>query len=488
MTGRLLLAIAVFGCQPASLRSAGPSRTETVAAAARDPAAHVAANLVPVVALQGGPTLRYAVDERMAHFRVSSVSIAVADHGQIAWARAFGATPRTLFQAASISKAVSATATLRLVDGGKLSLDEDVNHYLKSWRLPDSELTAIEKVTLRRILSHTAGLSGPSVCNYHDSAAVPTLPQVLDGKWPHAEAIVVRAVPGSVERYSGGGVTIEQLLVTDVTQKPFSELLDELVLGPAGMTDSSFAEPLPPPLRARAAQGHDSAGHALATHRCPEVAAAGLWTTPSDLLRWALAVAKSRDGNGGLLSKALAVDMLTAQKAQGHFGLGPFLEGSGRAFHFGHQGWSDGFHAEVVFFPDRGQGAAVMVDGDGGRPMVREILYAVAAEYGWPGFAPVAVEALPTDAEALDRVVGTYDSDGSGLPAVSAAVRREGARLLLDAPLLGVETEVVLTSKTALVALDTGDELSMVVSDDSHVSALKLGILVMARRPDHPTR
>jgi CubicO group peptidase (beta-lactamase class C family) len=436
------------------------------------------------VALKGAPPVRYSLEQRMTHFRVPSVSVAVADRGRIAWVRAFGAAPRTLFQAGSISKTITATATLRLVEQGKLSLDANVNDYLRSWRVPDNEFTSTEKVTLRRILSHSAGLSGHTVCNYRDSDGTPTLPQVLDGSWPHTEAVRVEAVPGSIERYSGGGVTIEQLVLTDVTQSPFPKLLDELVLGPAEMTDSTFAQPLPSPMQARAAQGYSSNGDAMPAQRCPELAAAGLWTTPGDLVKWAIAIARARDGASSLLlSKHLAAEMLTPQRVNGHFGLGPFVEGSGGAFHFGHQGWNGGFHAEVVYFPDRGQGAAVMVSGDAGRPLVREILYAIAAEYGWPDFAPATIEALPVDPAALDRVVGTYESK---LPVVAATVSRNGAQLFLDAPLLGVKTEIVFTSKTKLVTLDAGDEFSITTADDGRVTSLDLGFLRMPRRPEDP--
>jgi CubicO group peptidase (beta-lactamase class C family) len=486
LTARTLVLVLLSGCGPAPLRSTQPTSPGASApAVALDRAARVAATLVPVVRIKGIPPVRHAIEQRMKHFHVPSVSVAVADHGQLAWARAFGASPKTLFQAASISKTVTATATLRLVEQGKLSLDEDVNAYLRSWKVPDNEFTATEKVTLRRILSHSAGLSGHTVCNYGESPGVPTLPQVLDGKWPQTEAVRVEAVPGSVERYSGGGVTIEQLVLSDVTQRPFPELLDELVLGPANMMDSTFAQPLPPEMEARAAQGYNSTGEAMPTHGCPEVAAAGLWTTPSDLVKWAIEITAARDGRSSrLLSKRLSTEMLTAQQVKRHFGLGPFLEGEGRAFHFGHEGWNPGFHAEVVYFPHGGQGAAVMINGDAGRPMVREILYAIAAEYGWPDFAPATIEALPMDARILDRVVGSYQSK---FPSVAVTVTRDGARLFLDAPLLGAKTEMVFTSTTRLVTLDAGDEFSITTSDDGQVTALNFGYLKVPRRTADPT-
>jgi CubicO group peptidase (beta-lactamase class C family) len=201
---------------------------------------------------------------------VPGVSIAVVDGGKLAWARGYGVTragsndpvtPSTLFPAASISKAVTATATLRLVEQGRLALDEDVNVYLRSWKVPDSEYTTSEKVTLRHLLSHTAGTGVHMFPCYREGEPLPTLVEELDGIPPAKTAPVrVEAVPGTTWRYSGGGVLVEQLVLTDVTGEPFPALLRDLVLAPLGMDDSTFEQPVPSPLRARLAVEHDFAG------------------------------------------------------------------------------------------------------------------------------------------------------------------------------------------------------------------------------------
>jgi CubicO group peptidase (beta-lactamase class C family) len=322
---------------------------------------------------------------------------------------------------------------------------------------------------------------------YAANEPLPTLLQVLDGEKPaNTKPVRVDLVPGTTSRYSGGGVTIEQLALVEVTGQAFPALLEQLVLGPLGMKDSTFEQPLPPARARAASSAHDVTGAVVPGrfHVYPEMAAAGLWTTPADLLAWAMAIAAARDGRpGAILSKAMATEMLTVQKAP--FGLGPLLEGSGRAFHFGHPGEDEGFLSELVYFPATGQGAAVMINGGGGRPLLREILYAVAAEYRWPDFEPPAVTPLPMDPTALDRVVGSYEAFYE-VYRVTATVRREGTRLVVSVPRLGIDSEAVFTSPTSLTTLDGGDALSIVVAPDGRVTALKFGDFEIPRSSRGP--
>jgi CubicO group peptidase (beta-lactamase class C family) len=472
-------------CLPALVSRAAPP------ASAEARMAKVTSSLVPVVRVRGAPPVRRSLAERMRSDHLPGVSIAFAEGGRVVWARGFGVrragaadpvSPTTPFEAASIGKVIAATASLKLVDQGKLSLDEDVNRALRSWKVPDSRFTAKEKVTLRRLLSHTAGVTGHSVESYAESEPLPTMLQVLDGQKPaKGDPIRVDAVPGTIARYSGGGVTIEELLLTDVTGTSFPELADQLVLAPMGMRHSSFARPLPAALEREVALPHDTAGQPLPRQRYVQMAAAGLWSTPSDLLAWALDVAAAaRAGSGShVLSPATAKRMITVEK--GLFGLGPIIQGEGRAVHFGHQGWNGGFHSEVIYFPELGQGAAVMLNGDGGRPLVREILYTIAAEYGWPDFEPSTISAVAVDEAALDRVVGTYEV--AKPVKLRATVSREGQRLFLDAPVFGVRTELVFTAPAEVTALETGEGFAIELDPAGRVTALQFGFLKLPRRP-----
>ena len=222
-------------------------------------------------------------------------------------------TVRTLFQAGSISKPVAATGALSLVEAGKLSLDQDVNQTLKTWKVPENEFTKTEKVTLRRLMSHTAGLTIHGFPGYDVGAPLPTVAQVLDGEKPANTAPVrVDTVPGTTERYSGGGVTIEQQLMIDVTGQPFPEFMKENVLDRIGMTDSSYSQPLTGGWAARTAAGTYQDGKSVhgRWHVYPEMAAAGLWTTPTDLAKFAIEIALSRRGKANhVLSEQMTKTM-----------------------------------------------------------------------------------------------------------------------------------------------------------------------------------
>src|SRR5208282_3138916 len=195
------------------------------------------------------------INERMAHYKVPGVSVAFFDHGQIIWTKTYGfadvaskkpVTADTLFQAAPTRKPVAALAALRLVQEGKLSLDEDVNVKLRTWKVPENAFTIKEKVTVRRILSHSAGLTVHGFPGYASDEPVPTVVQILNGEKPaNSDPIRVDVVPGTLWRYSGGGYVILQTLLSDVTGKPFPQIMSELVLRPAGMTHSTYEQPLP---------------------------------------------------------------------------------------------------------------------------------------------------------------------------------------------------------------------------------------------------
>jgi CubicO group peptidase (beta-lactamase class C family) len=262
----------------------------------------------------------------MQLYKVPGISVAVVDNFKIAWAKGYGVaeagsstpvTAHTLFQAASISKPVAAAGTLSLVEQGKLSLDQNVNQRLKSWQVPDNEFTQKEKVTLRRILSHSAGLTVHGFPGYEVGTPIPTLVQIFNGEPPaNNPPIRVDIVPGTKYRYSGGGVAIEQQLVIDVTGKPFPQFMRETVLDKIGMTDSTYEQPLPAARAAMAATATRSDGKSIPGkwHVYPEIAAAGLWTTPTDLAKFGIEIALSKQGKANhVISQSMARQMLTPQ-------------------------------------------------------------------------------------------------------------------------------------------------------------------------------
>jgi CubicO group peptidase (beta-lactamase class C family) len=323
------------------------------------------------------------------------VSIAVIGNGAIAWARGYGVkqaggaepvTGATLFQAGSISKPVAALAALVLVQQGKLGLDDDVNDKLSSWRVARNAFTERRPVTPRLLLSHRAGTIVPGFPGYVAGSKVPTILEVLEGKPPaNTPAIVVDVPPASGYRYSGGGFCILQQLMIDVSAAPFEKVMDRLVLQPAGMTSSTYRQPLPEEKRGEAAIGHQSRGPIEGGgHTYPELAAAGLWTTPTDLARFSLAIQRAWKGeSGAILSRQLAREMLTPQGG-GSYGLGLIVRGTGSALSFTHDGVNAGFESRLIAFPETGQGGVIMINGNGSRPLIEELISLIRAEDRWP--------------------------------------------------------------------------------------------------------
>ena len=390
--------------------------------------ARIEEGLLPPIVIAGGEPTTYSLQERMEHYSVPGVSVAVIDDYQVVWAKGYGVadmetgapvTTRTLFQAASISKPVAAIAMLKLVEDGRVTLDENINSWLTEWQLPENEIAAQESVTLRRIVTHTAGLTVHGFPGYAVTAPLATTIQVLDGSGPaNTDPIRVDTTPGSIYRYSGGGYTVMQHLLSEVTGRDFPALLQELVLGPAGMEHSSYLQPLPPEREVHAASGHLRDGSRVEGewHIYPEMAAAGLWTTPTDLARLAVEVQKSYRGESNrILSQEMTRQMLSPMEPGGH-GLGFSLSrpGEGDA-RFGHGGSNNGFKCQLQAFVEGGRGAAIMTNGDMVSALAQEVLYAIAAEYEWEGVGPGVREVVQLSPEQLAAFEGEFELVGLAL-------------------------------------------------------------------------
>ena len=208
-------------------------------------------NLIPPIHIEGDST--WNILDRMEHYGVPGVSLAVIENGEIAWSKSYGTvdkesgnpvTEKTLFQAASISKPVSAYAALRLVEEGKIDLTQDVNSQLQSWKVPDNEFTSEKKVTVKNLLNHSAGITVHGFLGYSPGLEVPTLTQVLNGEPPaNSQPAVVDKTPEESFRYSGGGYNIVQQLMIDIEGKTYPEIMKEKVLDPLDMNLSSFNQP-----------------------------------------------------------------------------------------------------------------------------------------------------------------------------------------------------------------------------------------------------
>jgi CubicO group peptidase (beta-lactamase class C family) len=332
----------------------------------------------------------------MERFHVPGVSVAIIRDFKIHWAKGYGVadvetgTPidvHTLFQAASISKPVAAMAAMRAVQDGRFSLDEDINRILKSWKIPDSEFTRDQPVTPRALMSHTSGLGdGFGFPGYHPSAPRPTVVEILNGSKPsNVGRVFMERPPFTAAKYSGGGVTVMQLAITDVIGKPFPEILQASVLGPIGMTDSAYEQPLSSARDAHAARAHSGGGRAMDAkwHVYPELAAAGLWTTPADLAKFAIEVQQAILGRSSKVLTQASVREMLSPVGVGDYAVGFAITKEGEGWYFAHGGSNWGFQCELFAHRVKGYGLAIMTNSDSGRPVINEIRARVAAAYGW---------------------------------------------------------------------------------------------------------
>lgn len=377
----------------------------------------------------------WTLEERMRHYQVPAVSIAVINDFEVVAYRVYGladretgeqATTETLFQAGSISKPVAALGALKMAADGVLTLDGNVNDTLKNWSVSDNEFTTDAKVTLTHLLAHTGGLTVHGFPGYAVGEEVPTTIQVLDGSGPaNTPAVRVNKVPGESYRYSGGGYTIAQLMMVDAAGKPFPELMDELVLDPVGMERSTFLNPLPPKLLKHAAAGYlpDHSAVEGKRHTYPEMAAAGLWTTAEDLARFAAEVQLALHGESDVIDQVTAEQMV--EQVTDSNGRGLFLSRVERAPYFGHGGWDEGFCASLTAHRTAGYGAVVMINSNHPQ-LMDEIIRGIAQEFGWAGYAPHPKLDVPR--ESLDIYPGRYRYNAE----TSFTVERRGDRLFMQ--------------------------------------------------------
>jgi CubicO group peptidase (beta-lactamase class C family) len=333
----------------------------------------------------------------MELYQVPGVSVAVIKDFQLDYVEVHGVksrttqepvTEQTLFQAASISKSVSAMGVLSLVQDGIVDLDRDVNDYLTSWQVPDNAFQASEHVTLRRLLSHTAGTTVHGFRGYRYTEAVPSLIQILNGAPPANSApVVVDQVPGRELRYSGGGYEIVDQVVRDVTGATFPEFIWERVLAPIGMVNSTYRQPIPDSLWDAAASGYYADGTAVPGrhHIYPELAAAALWTTPTDVARFLIEVQLSLRGESNKVLSRENAELLVREVKNDHSLA--FYERSIRGQpYLWHAGANDGFRGGMAAHRTHGHGVVVLTNSDNGSELTEVIIKVIGEREGWPGF------------------------------------------------------------------------------------------------------
>ncbi len=396
----------------------------------------VETSLVTPVHIKGDST--WTIEERMKHYGVPGVSLAVIVDGKIAWSKTYGikdketnepVTSETLFQAGSISKPVAAYGALKAVELEKIDADESVNKYLTSWKVPDNDFTRQQPVTLKHLLSHTGGLTVHGFPGYSPGEPIPTVVQVLNGEPPaNTDAVFVNKVPGESFRYSGGGYTIMQQMLVDIEGKPFPVILNDWVLAPLDMTSSTYNQPLTGDTLTRAATGYlpDHTQTKGKRHTYPEMAAAGLWTTAEDLARFAIDIQSTYRGTSNKVLSQQTVKLMLSPYIEEFIGMGIFIQKKGDDVYFEHGGWDEGFSSHLMAHRDNGVGAVVLTNSN--HPaFIDELIRSVALTYNWPNYVP-SYEKQELSTDDINAVKGKYRYDSNEV----IIIKEDGGKLLFS--------------------------------------------------------
>ncbi|WP_343317749.1 serine hydrolase [Sphingobacterium multivorum] len=430
---------------------------------------HVESSLIPPVRFEGEPA--WNIKSRMEFYQVPGVSIAVIKNAEILWSKTYGfadldsKTPvrsNTLFQVASMSKPVSAYAALKEVELGKLASNADVNLYLKSWKIPENNWTRAKTVTLKNILSHTAGLTVSGFPGYRTTDPIPTAVEVLSGLKPaNTPMVYVDKLPGLNFRYSGGGYTVLQQMLVDIEGTDYSSIMEEKVLSPLGMKNSTFAQPLPELKKQFAATAYTVDGKKVEGryHVYPEQAAAGLWSTAEDYARFVIDIQRTLNGKSSTVISKKMAEEFTSPYIEPIIGLGVFLEDYDGSSYFCHGGWNEGFSSYFVGNKTSGDGVVILTNTN--KPeFINELVRAVALTYQWPNYLAPINKILPLSSQELNVNSGRYRSGKYGV----IRVYSESGKLMsvqnLDKPV-----ELVKVSANTFVMRDRN--VNVVFSKDT---------------------
>jgi len=417
--------------------------------------------------------------DRMNYYKTSAVSIAVINNYEIDWVKAYGTTERnsdkkvdenTIFQAASLSKPVFALAVMRLVEQGIIDLDEDVNQYLTSWKVPmNGEWQP--RITLRQILSHTAGVTVHGFYGYNIKDEIPDTLQILNGQYPaNSEPIKVEVIPGLQFSYSGGGTTIAQQLVVDVLKKPFPEIMKELILKPFGMKNSTYEQPLLDTLKGNATCASNEDGDMVegGYHVYPEMAAAGLWTTPSDLAKLGVALQLILKGEPNKILTKESLEEMLVPEAGGPVGIGFFVEGEEKDITFSHNGCNVGFESRMKFHKENGNGIVIMINSQE-RALIEEIERACDYTYGWSDLISKQKTTIMMEKLSAKIFTGKYISDSSKIMTI-----KNEDELLFIVPEGQMPIELFREADNKFFSTQVNIEVEFIFDNYGNISALNI--------------
>jgi CubicO group peptidase (beta-lactamase class C family) len=455
---------------------------ETQASLTKRRARNVEKGLLQAVYIKGTKIEKMSLTGRMEFYKVPGVSIAVIDKRRVEWAKAYGyrdilnyrpLTTESLFQAGALSRPLTAAVVLDLAAKGGIDMDGDIASSLRSWKLPSPHAPgsqAVNRITLRDLLTHSAGLSGQVFPGYPAKDPLPDIRQVLDGERPAANLPVLEGIqPGKVRESESGYVILQQLL-TDLEGRPFPRIMKETVLDPLGMRSSTFEVILPAELKDKATSGHLREGQGVEGDwfNYPESAAKGLWTTPGDYADFLVEILGEAMGRSSqLLSAEAARTMLTTQA--GNQGFGFTVEGTGDEANFNVQGKTRGYSSFAIVFPGKGQGVVVMTNSDNGGLLTEEIIRAVSAAYGWGRFKPEEKPLFRLDPSVYQDYVGFYEV----APDYHLDVSFEDYYLVIQ-PTGQARTKFYVESQTVFFSIDPYVRIQFRRDDNGVVNGLVL--------------
>ena len=438
--------------------------------------------LMTSIIIKGKPIPKFSIHDRMKYHKIHGLSIVFIENNEIKWARQYGVkeagksdpiTRETMFQVGSVSKPVAAVVALSLVKQREIELDKDVKRYLKSWEIPDSKYLKEDSVTLRRILSHNAGITNHGFAGYQPNAEIPTLIQILNGEKPAKnKKIQVDTVPGSIWRYSGGGYTIMQQMLEDVSGITFGKLAQEQLFDKISMEHSTYSQPVVEEFADRTAKAHNVFGGPLNKNLIqPELAAGGLWSTPNDLARLMIELMKEYEGKSDMiLNKELATQMFKPQFKNWSLGL------SINKVHFSHSGSCEGFRTILSGNKDKGQGVVMMTNGENGDNLMREIMNSMAEIYDWSYISQQEREVYDVDEDTYKKYSGKYQVN----PQVNMEVRYEEdlLKVYINGDFL---TTIYPESENKFFILEDRHVYTFILNEDGSVKGMS--ILGLTPRP-----
>jgi len=424
---------------------------------------------------------QFTLANRMKSNHVNGVSVALIKDYKIEWAKGYGwadsaakrpVTTHTLFQAGSISKSLNGVGLLKLMQEGKLDLYADINNYLKSWKFPYDSLSKGKKITIANLLSHTAGLSVHGFAGYEKGDTIPTLIQILNGEKP-ANSKAVRSMyePSLRYQYSGGGTTLSQLLLQDITGQAYDTYMRNNVLKPMGMNHSSYTQPPPADKENLLATGYYNDGKAVKGryHIYPEQAAAGLWTNPTDLAKYIIATQLSLQEKSNKILSPETTKLRLTPYIDNSAALGVFITQKGNEKYFSHDGSDEGFVAAYFGSMENGNGAVVMANTNNGS-LLYEIINSLANVYNWKDFyTPKMKQVVTVNNKILKSYVGNYKLRRDTF---NVTLEKEGLVLWLDSK---TKYKIYFTSDTDFFMLEmAGSEIKFVKNSNNEITGFDI--------------